>query len=111
MNMNAEIAANVKRARKAAIRVPLHKPIVPTNSSGAEEVRAFWRREVLAKRRAQLFDGSATAAEARHAIDTKGRKRKPKAAPVKRAYDPLDHVHPRRKRSWLRAHPEVRAVA
>jgi hypothetical protein len=63
------------------------------------------------KERAKAFNHeSASAAKLRHRVDRANKPRKPKKAKAKTPVSPLDHIHPRHKREWMRAHPEAEAA-
>lgn len=101
--MDGRPAAKAKRERKQKIRIALITARVkPTNHPGSEEVRMVWRRALKARRKPS--DGSAAMAAARHRIDRMGKPRRLKVERKPLPLSPLDHIHPRHRREWMRAH-------
>jgi len=63
------------------------------------------RRQDREERRLAFNHESAAGAAHRHRIDRKTKPRRSKKPQfVKKPYDLIDHIHPRHKREWMKAH-------
>jgi len=90
----------VQRAREREADAAQFRAALYSQTPQFVQKRPEQRREFKAT---PAFDhGSAAAAVLRHKAARKGKPRRPRKAFEKRPYDPLDHVHPRHKREWLR---------
>ena len=98
----AKAAAEVKRARRAEKLAGVSfVPITVTGSPGPSFARAEKRREYKAT--TTFNHGSAKAAAMRHREARKGKPRVVRKAFTPKPHDPVDHVHPRHKREWMRS--------